>query len=80
MKPGSIVVGHSVGGALLIHILDEHRPKRKVGAIVLIAAPFISEGGWPADEIEPRTDFVERLLTDVPCITARQMTLSCPRT
>lgn len=63
---GAILVGHSVGGTVLLHALAEERPTLKPGAIVLIAAPFIGDGGWPSDDIQARTDFVERLPADVP--------------
>jgi predicted alpha/beta hydrolase family esterase len=63
---GAILVGHSIGGAILIHLLAEERPALDIGAIVLIAAPFIGDGGWPSDEIESRQDFAEHLPTGVP--------------
>jgi predicted alpha/beta hydrolase family esterase len=66
LKDGAILVGHSIGGAVLIHVLAEQPPPRKFGALLLIAAPFIGDGGWPSDDIEPRTDFGERLPADLP--------------
>jgi len=65
LKDGAVLIGHSVGGTILIHALAEHRPKRRLGAISLIAAPFMGEGGWPSDDV-PRLDFAERLPADVP--------------
>ncbi|HEX4573309.1 MAG TPA: alpha/beta fold hydrolase, partial [Dongiaceae bacterium] len=47
LNDGAILIGHSVGGTILIHLLAEHPPKRRLGAISLIAAPFIGDGGWP---------------------------------
>ena len=66
LDEGAILVGHSFGGAILIHVLAEVRPKRKLGAIALIAAPFIGEGGWQVGEITPRADVADRLPADVP--------------
>jgi len=63
---GAIVVGHSVGGTILINILAEAPPPVALHAIVLIAAPFIGEGGWESEEIEPRADLAERLAAGVP--------------
>jgi predicted alpha/beta hydrolase family esterase len=63
---GAILVGHSVGGTVLIHTLADERPTLKPGAIVLIAAPFIGDGGWPSDDIHPRKDLAERLPAGVP--------------
>ena len=61
LDDGAILVGHSVGGTILLHVLAEQPPTFKPGALVLIAAPFIGKGGWPSDDIQPRTDFAERL-------------------
>jgi pimeloyl-ACP methyl ester carboxylesterase len=66
LNDGAILIGHSIGGTILIHLLAEHPPKRRLQAISLIAAPFIGEGGWPSDEIAPRTDLAERLPAGVP--------------
>jgi predicted alpha/beta hydrolase family esterase len=62
----AILVGHSVGGAFLIRAVAEHRPKRKWRAVLLIAAPFFGEGGWPADGTDPVTNLSEGLRADVP--------------
>ena len=61
LDKGAILVGHSVGGTILLHTLAEQPPSFKPGALVLVAAPFIGDGGWPSDELQPRTDFGERL-------------------
>ncbi len=66
LEDGAIVVGHSVGGTILIHALAERPPRCRLGAICLLAAPFIGEGGWPSDDIEPRTNFSQHLVADVP--------------
>jgi len=66
LEAGAIVVGHSVGGTMLIHALAERPPTRTLGAIFLLAAPFIGEGGWSSDDLEPRTDFSRQLPGGVP--------------
>lgn len=58
---GAIVVGHSVGATILIEVLASAATKTSLDAIVLIAAPFVGEGGWPSEEIAPRPDLAERL-------------------
>jgi len=68
LRPGAVVVGHSVGGTMLIHVLADAAPAITLAAIVLIAAPFIGDGGWPSDEIAPRTDFGEQLPATVPVL------------
>jgi len=66
LDEGAIVVGHSLGGTILIHALAEHPPERELGAIVLIAAPFVGEGGWPSDEWTPQRALGEKLPRGVP--------------
>ena len=61
LADGAVVVGHSVGGTILIHALGEQPPERELGAIVLIAAPFVGAGGWPGDEFELPSDLGARL-------------------
>lgn len=64
----AILVGHSIGGVFLIHAVAEYRPKRRWGAVVLIAAPFLGEGGWPADDTDPVTDLTQEIGDDVPVL------------
>jgi pimeloyl-ACP methyl ester carboxylesterase len=52
LEDGAVVVGHSVGGTLLIKSLVERPPDVALAAIVLIAAPFVGGGGWPGEEFE----------------------------
>jgi predicted alpha/beta hydrolase family esterase len=66
LEDGAILVGHSVGGTILIHVLAEKAPTLKVGGIFLIAASFIGEGGWPSDDIDDCKDFSERLPPGIP--------------
>ena len=57
----AVVVGHSVGATILINGLAEQPPESRLGAIVLIAAPFVGEGGWPSDEFELTSELGARL-------------------
>jgi pimeloyl-ACP methyl ester carboxylesterase len=66
LDDGAVVVGHSVGGTLLIKALAEQAPERKLAAILLIAAPFVGAGGWPSDEFELPSDLGARLPQGVP--------------
>jgi predicted alpha/beta hydrolase family esterase len=68
LEKGAIVVGHSLGGTMLMNVLAERAPTVKLGAIVLIAAPFIGPGGWTSDEIVPCSDLGVRLPTGVPVL------------
>ena len=66
LRNGAIVVGHSVGGAVLINVLTESTLTATLAEIVLIAAPFFGEDGWTSEEIPPRSDLAERLPVGVP--------------
>lgn len=65
---GAVVVGHSVGGAILINRLAERAPAIELGAIVLIAAPFVGPGGWTSDDINVHPDIAARLPQGVPVL------------
>ena len=56
LDDGAVVAGHSVGATILVKALAEQPPENGLAAIVLIAAPFVGEGGWPADEFELVSD------------------------
>ena len=66
LDDGAAVVGHSVGATILIKALSEQPPKRRLAAIVLIAAPFVGDGGWHSDEFELPLDLGARLPHGVP--------------
>jgi predicted alpha/beta hydrolase family esterase len=66
LQDGSVLVGHSLGGTVLMHVLAEEPLKLTPGAVCLIAAPYIGEGGWPSDEIKPRANFSEHVPAGVP--------------
>ena len=63
---GVILVAHSIGASILMGLLAEHRPPVNLGAIILVSAPFVGEGGWPGDEFELPDDLGERLPRGVP--------------
>lgn len=66
LPDGAILLGHSIGATILISALAEQAPPFKLGAVVLLAAPFVGEGGWPSDEIGDMTDLGDRLAFDAP--------------
>ena len=66
LQDGAVVVGHSVGGTIVINTLAEWSPNAVLGAIILIATPFIGEGGWESEDIAPPSDFAARLPPGVP--------------
>ena len=66
LRPGAVVVGHSAGATMLIHLLADAPPPTSLAAVALIAAPFIGAGGWQSEEIAPRPDLGARLPADLP--------------
>ena len=68
LDDGAVVVGHSVGGTLLIHVVSEEPPARRLGAIVLLAAPYVGAGGWPSDQFALPSDVGSRLPAGVPVL------------
>ncbi|NES31267.1 alpha/beta hydrolase [Micromonospora terminaliae] len=66
LADGAVVAGHSVGATILVHALTERPPERALGAIVLVAAPFVGAGGWPGEEFALPHDLGTRLPHGVP--------------
>jgi predicted alpha/beta hydrolase family esterase len=66
LDDGAILVGHSVGGTILINVLAEHPTERSFGALFLVAAPFVGDGGWSSDDLKPAPDLDARLPRDLP--------------
>ncbi|MFC5445336.1 alpha/beta hydrolase [Rhizobium halophytocola] len=57
-----VVVGHSIGGTVAVHALAA-RPEllEGIGALFLIAAPYVGDGGWPSDDITVEIGWAEPL-------------------
>jgi pimeloyl-ACP methyl ester carboxylesterase len=66
LRDGAILVGHSVGGTILVKALTEQLSVREFGAIFLIAVPFVGDGGWSADDLQFPPDLGARLPRGVP--------------
>lgn len=63
---GAVLVGHSIGGTILLKLLSEYAPARKPSGIFLIAAPFVGEGGWSVDELQLPAKLGTRLPSRMP--------------
>ena len=69
LEDRAVVVGHSVGGTILLHALADYAPERRLAAVILLAAPFVGPGGWPGDdEVGSGADLGTRLPEGVPVI------------
>jgi predicted alpha/beta hydrolase family esterase len=66
LDDGAILIGHSIGGTILINALAEASPSRKLAGVFLIATPFIGAGGWPSEDIKPTADLGARLPPKTP--------------
>lgn len=66
LDEGGVVVGHSLGGTILVQALIDRPPEFKLAAIVLIAAPFVGGGGWPGEDFEFSGNLEDRLPAGVP--------------
>jgi pimeloyl-ACP methyl ester carboxylesterase len=66
LRAGAVLIGHSVGGTILVKMLTEHPLAHRLGAIILIAAPFLGDGGWSSDGSPLPSDLGARLPSGVP--------------
>ena len=66
LRDGAILIGHSIGGTIMINALAEHPPKQDLGAIILVSAPFVGEGGWPPDDWQPQREIGNKIPGSVP--------------
>ena len=61
----AVLVGHSIGGTIIVSVLADEPRHRRFGALFLIATPFVGDGGWPADDMRPQHDLGARLSSGV---------------
>lgn len=47
-------------------MLADYPPKETFGGTFLIAAPFVGNGGWPSEDIDPLSDLGARLPEQTP--------------
>jgi predicted alpha/beta hydrolase family esterase len=66
LRDGAILVGHSIGGTVLIRLLAEQVPIPELSGIFFIATPFLGDGGWSADGVQFSPELGMQLPKDVP--------------
>lgn len=67
VNDGVILVGHSVGAAILLDFLaDRAGTSPPPAGVFLIATPFLGEGGWPSDDLRPTRTVAEQLAGGAP--------------
>ena len=66
LDANAILVGHSIGGTILVNTLAERSTKKVFAALFLLAAPFVGDGGWSSDDLESPRDLGARLPRGLP--------------
>jgi predicted alpha/beta hydrolase family esterase len=66
LRDDAILVGHSVGATILVRLLQEQAGARRLGGLFFIAAPFLGDGGWSADDVRFSADLGARFPRDIP--------------
>jgi uncharacterized protein len=66
LESGAVVIGHSLGGSVLLKLLDEEGLSSRPGALFLVATPFWGLPGWDYEEFALRPGFGERLPPGLP--------------
>lgn len=56
-----ILVGHSLGGSILLKYLSEEKPAKPISGLFLIAPPFWGADDWQVDEYALQENFAEKL-------------------
>ena len=62
----AMLVGHSIGGTMLINVLAGQPTGRSFGGVFLVASPFVGHGGWSDDDLKSPRDLGARLPPAVP--------------
>ena len=53
LSDGVILVGHSIGAAILLDYLADGSEQRRIAGVFLVATPFIGDAGWPSEDLRP---------------------------
>jgi hypothetical protein len=61
-----ILIGHSLGGSILLKYLSEENTGRPVAGLFLIAAPYWGAEDWEVSEYALQDDFASKLPIELP--------------
>jgi predicted alpha/beta hydrolase family esterase len=61
MDDDMILIGHSLGGSVLLKFLSEEQPSQRIRSLHLVAVPFWGNEDWDVSEFTLRKDFRESL-------------------
>ncbi len=63
-----ILMGHSVGGYLLLKYLSKEKIDKNILGIFFISIPFLGEGGWQYEDMTLDKDFASKLPPNTPIL------------
>ena len=66
LSDGVILVGHSIGAAILIDYLADANLEWRPYGVFLIATPFIGDRGWLSDDLRPTKELASLLPEEMP--------------
>lgn len=58
---GVVLVGHSLGGSVILKFLSEERCETLIGGLCIVAAPYWGMPGWQVEEYTLPDDFAVKL-------------------
>jgi predicted alpha/beta hydrolase family esterase len=61
-----VLVGHSVGGFLLLKYLSKNKIDTNITGMFFIAIPFVGKGGWKFEDMALDKDFATKLPSGAP--------------
>jgi predicted alpha/beta hydrolase family esterase len=61
-----LLVGHSLGGSILLKYLSEETVEKRIAGIFLIASPYWGAEEWQVSEYELQEDFASKLPDELP--------------
>ncbi|MDB5104683.1 MAG: serine hydrolase family protein [Fibrobacteres bacterium] len=61
LKGDAILIGHSLGGSVLLKYLSEEKVKTRIPALFLAATPYWGEKGWEYEVFHLKDGFEKRL-------------------
>jgi hypothetical protein len=56
----------ALGAAILLDYLADGALEKRFAGVILIASPYIGEGGWPSKELRPTAELVAKLPVGTP--------------
>lgn len=58
---GLILIGHSLGGSVILKYLSEEKISKKIDGLFMVGSPFLGKRNWNVNEYVLKKDFATRL-------------------